>query len=124
MRGILINPQDRTITEVEYNGDYRQIYALIDADLFDCVRIDEKETIYVDDEGLINGKARSVGLFYFTGDNPVVLAGKALILSTDDEGESIATNMTVEQVAARVDWVNMILGGKIVGCKGTYNIPD
>lgn len=123
MKAILINPQTRTISEVEYNGDFHHIYALIDATCFDCVRIDSKETIYVDDEGLINGKANTVGLFYFKGGYPVVLAGKGLILSTDDDGDAIATAFTVEQIKERVDWVNAIMGGRIIGDKGIYNIP-
>jgi len=32
MRAILIDPFTRTIKEVDYNGDYRQIYTFIGAD--------------------------------------------------------------------------------------------
>ena len=105
MRAILINPQDKTITEVDYNGDYHHIYRLIDATCFDCVRIDARETIYIDDEGLINGKGNEVGFFYVKGDRPVALAGKGLILSTDDEGKSVGTELTVDAVRAMIDWV-------------------
>ena len=51
MRGILINPFDTTITEVNYTGDYKEIYALTDCTTFDCVRIYETQDMYIDDEG-------------------------------------------------------------------------
>jgi len=104
MRAILINPQDETVTEVEWNGDYKHIYRLIDAACFDCVRLGDKaeNTIYVDDEGLLNGKARDVGMFRVDGDNPAYLAGKGLILATDKEGESVGTDLTLESVRAIV----------------------
>lgn len=111
MRAILINPQDKSVTEVDYNGDYRQIYQLIDATCFDCVRIDARETIYIDDEGLINGKGNEVGFFYVKGERPVALAGKGLILSTGVDargaitGESVGTELTVDAVRAMIDWV-------------------
>ena len=98
MRAILINPQDQTITEVDYTGDYKNIYEHIDADCFDCVSFGDKErhTIFVDDNGLNNGKALQVGMFRVDGEYPAYLAGKGLILATDDEGESVAATMTLE----------------------------
>ena len=113
MRAILINPQDRTITEVEYTGDYKNIYKHIEASCFDCVRIgDENEhTIFVDDEGLLNGKARDVGMFRYDGDFPAYLAGKALILATDDEGESVAATLTLDYVKEKVAFGEMMRTG-------------
>ena len=40
MFGYLINPNDRTVKAVEYSGDYKDIYKLIDASTFDCADID------------------------------------------------------------------------------------
>lgn len=103
MKTIVINPQDHTITEAEYNGDFKEIYKLLsfedqDIDCFDIVRIDESETIFVDDEGLINSNGARHGFFYVKGECPVMLAGKGVILATDQDGESIGTKLTVEQV--------------------------
>lgn len=113
MQGILIDPKAHTVTlNDEYDGDFKTIYRIIGADLFDCVRIDDSETIYVDDEGLLNGKAASDGFFYVIGDNPVAIAGRGLILATDDEGDSIATTLTVEKVNAMVRFGHL---AKLVG---------
>lgn len=104
MRAILIDPQNESITEVEYNGDYKHIYELIGASCFDCVRLGDKEenTIFVDDEGLLNGAANRIGMFRFAGDNPAYLAGKGLILATDAGGDSVGTTLSLEWVRERV----------------------
>ena len=39
MFGYLINPNDRTVKAVVYNGDYKEIYKLIDASTFECADI-------------------------------------------------------------------------------------
>jgi hypothetical protein len=104
MRAILINPQDQTITEVEFNGDYRHINQLIEADCFTAVRLGDKEenTIYVDDEGLLTDKPYVVGMFRVDGDYPAYLAGKGLILATDKRGNSVATKLDIEELKARI----------------------
>jgi hypothetical protein len=53
MKALLINPIEKTIEEVEYNGDYKQIYKYIDASPFGVVDIPNDDTIYIDDEGLL-----------------------------------------------------------------------
>lgn len=103
MRAILINPKDKTITEVDYNGDYKHINQLIDAELFDCVVMDnDGNTIFTDDEGLVNGTASRVGMFRVEGDNPAYLAGKGLILGTNGEGNSVATTLPLDWVRERI----------------------
>ena len=58
------------------------------------MRIDDSETLYVDDEGLYAENQR-----FFTWDGyPKPLAGRGLILGTDEEGESIDTDMEPEDV--------------------------
>lgn len=103
MKTIVINPQNHTIMEAEYNGDWKQINSLLSypdqkIDCFDIVRIDDSETIFVDDNGLINSNGARHGFFYVKGEYPVMLAGKGVILATDEDGESIGTSLTVEQV--------------------------
>ena len=102
MRGILINPHEETITEVEYSGNYKEIYSLIDCRTFDCVRITPYEDMYIDDEGLLMDNQR-----YFTllGTGLNNFAGKALLLSHDDEGETTATNWTLQDVKNMVQWL-------------------
>lgn len=125
MKTIVINPQDHSITEAEYNGDFHEINRLLsfedqEIDCFDIVRIDDSETIFVDDEGLINSNGARHGFFYVKGKYPVMLAGKGVILATDEEGESIGTKLTIEQAE------DMILFGapEIDRMKGKVSFMD
>lgn len=104
MRAIKINPKDKTVSVVEYTGHYKNIYEHIEADCFDVVRIGDEHDhmIFVDDEGLLNNKIATHGMFRFDGDNPVYLAGPALILAHDSEGESTAATLEVSDVYQRV----------------------
>ena len=101
MKAILINPFDQTIKETEYTGDYREIYSLVECRTFDCVRLTPHEDMYIDDEGLLIDNQRyfrmvEIGANY---------GGKALLLSPDDEGETKATNWTLQDVKDMVEWL-------------------
>ena len=98
MKAILINPFDETITEVEYSGDFKQIYKLIDCDYFTISRLCDSDDLFVDDEGLLKPNR------YFTWSGQP-FAGKGLILGHDDEGESIATTYDLQEVVDRVEWL-------------------
>ena len=41
MKAILIDPFDESVSEVEYNGDYKEIYNLADCRTFDVVSLDD-----------------------------------------------------------------------------------
>ena len=99
MKAILINPFDQTIKETEYTGDYREIYSLVECRTFDCVRLTDMQDMYIDDEGLLIDNQR---YFSIEGRN---YAGKALLLSHDDEGKTKATNWTLQDVKDMVEWL-------------------
>ena len=101
MKAILINPFDQTIKETEYTGDFREIYSLVDCRTFDCVRLTPHEDMYIDDEGLLIDNQRYFRMLEI-GAN---YAGKALLLSHDDEGESVATTFTLQEVKDMVEWL-------------------
>lgn len=106
MHGYLIDPFTKSITTVEWDGDYQSIYRLIDCDTFTVVTVNAKrDSVFVDDEGLINGKPQE--FFLFDG-YPQPLAGKGLVLGCDSVGESVTPTMTEEQVRARVIWAKPV----------------
>lgn len=74
------------------------MYKYIQCDMVDVVEIAEGIDIWVDDNGLF--KPGNTVLEYKIKDNPDVvlhLAGNALFLSSDDEGNSIG--LTMEQLS-------------------------
>ena len=58
-KAILVDPFARTISTVKV-GDYTDIQKHVGCDCFTTVRFDERNTAFVDDEGLINGTERAV----------------------------------------------------------------
>ena len=99
MKAILINPFDQTIKETEYTGDYREIYSLVECRTFDCVRLTDMQDMYIDDEGLLIDNQR---YFSIEGRN---YGGKALLLSHDSEGETKATDWTLQEAKDMVEWL-------------------
>ena len=99
MKAILINSFDESVSEVDYNGDYKEIYNLIDCDTFDVVPLDHTNDMYVDDEGLLKNPNR-----YFKYGQQT-LAGIGLILAHDDEGESVGTTLNSAEVFKNVKFL-------------------
>ena len=99
MQAYFINPFSRNVTTVDYDGDYKSISRMIDASrgCFDVVRLywnqmSIHDAAFVDDEGLyVEDQA-----FWIHRNYPQPLAGKALVLGCDDEGESIAPKTSFE----------------------------
>jgi hypothetical protein len=100
MKAFLINPFDKTVSEVDYSGDYKDIYKLINAELFDVVYIDGNNAIYVDDEGLFKNEQAFFQVGY------AMLAGYGLVLGTDDEGESISPAISLKDLAKKVTFLS------------------
>jgi hypothetical protein len=102
MKALLINPIDKTIEEVEYDGDYKQIYKYIDASPFGVVDIPNDDTIYIDDEGLYKDNQH----FFIHKDVPTPLGGKALVLGADhDTGDSTSVHATRKELKHRITFI-------------------
>ena len=102
MKAFIILPQSRSIEEVNYSGDYKQIYDLIGARAFDIARLYKNgDGAYVDDEGLYAENQ----FFWIHRNYPSPLAGTALLLGCNEEGEDTAPNTSIEQLIEDVKWV-------------------
>ena len=109
MRGILINPDDRTIMDVEYDGDYKQIYKLIGASPFDVRQIKEGESLFFDDEFLLKIEEGDTKNYFIIEGLADPVGGCALILGVDGKGDSVSTKLEVEDV--KVEWQTLQLKG-------------
>lgn len=99
MRALLINPFEKSVTEVDYSGDYKDIPTMIDCDLF-TIASDGDNDIFVDDEGLFKPNQ----MFFWVRGMGQPLAGKGLVLSSDGEGETIGTTADVDAFYNRIRW--------------------
>jgi len=99
MKAVYIDPYDETVSEIDYNGDYKEIYNLIGCRTFDCVRLDDTNDMYVDDEGLLRNPNR----YFKYGEHTI--AGNGLILAHNDEGESVGTELSSDDVYKKVQFL-------------------
>ena len=100
MKAILIDVYNKEIREVDYDGTLDFIYFNLACRTFDVVRIDDVNSIFVDDEGLLR---QNQLYFEYSGSNgSFQLAGNGLVLGVDDEGNSISPTLNVEDVKGKV----------------------
>jgi hypothetical protein len=106
MRAYLIDPTKASISKVEYDGDHKSIYSFIEADLFDCAEFaNTGDTVFVDDEGVINGNWHAHGGFTINGLGPY--AGLGLVLGYDPyTGDSIAAQSSLPQIRGMVEFLS------------------
>jgi hypothetical protein len=100
-----------SVEEVQYSGDYKDVYTLTDCQTFTCLTFNEDEdTLFLDDEGLINGKEQA---FFRLVDTPsgdtYPLVGKALVLGCNEEGESVEPKITLEGLRKQVQFIPALL---------------
>ena len=106
MKAYLIDPEKKEVTEVEYSGDYKDIYKLIDCSTFEIVGITPKgDGIYVDEEGLYAEKKH---LWSFKGilfnNHLFNLINKGLVLGSNIDGDTIESDLSLEKVKEKVVW--------------------
>tara|TARA_R100001198_G_C5153139_1_gene161688 strand:+ start:192 stop:611 length:420 start_codon:yes stop_codon:yes gene_type:complete len=106
MKAILINPKLQTINEINYSGDYKDISKLTECNIFTCVYPFDncEDTIYLDDEGLLKPSNYCFTFRCDDGRNHPLM-GNALILGTDDEGDSKDVESSIKIIQDRVVFV-------------------
>lgn len=115
MKAILIDPFAKEITEVEYSGDFQDIYKLIDCQTFDCVTFNQAgDGVFVDDEGLYD---ETKEFFKFPGMQP--LAGKGLVLGVDPDGESISPSITLSAMKEMTSFMSVAVAQLLIS-RGIY----
>ncbi len=99
MKAFLIDPKERTVTEVDHDGDYKTVCALLGCPRIDAAGINDKgDVIYVDDEGLF---VEDPAFFMYKG-FPTPMAGKGLVVGTDEEGADIAPSVDMDHLMTTV----------------------
>lgn len=103
---ILIDVQNETIENVLIGEDIQPIYDVLKCEMFECVHVDDINTIYVDEEGLLRLTPNTKFFSYEGGHQP--FSGNGLIMGTNQNtGESIDTTLTLEEVRSKVKFHTM-----------------
>lgn len=102
LKALLIDPVSNSVEETEVEAsNIRAIYKAIDASMFECVDLDGRNTLYVDEESLMNGKGEIPGNVFsiLTSAGIRTLIGKALVLGFDAQtGDSVDTTVSKNQL--------------------------
>lgn len=114
MKAILLDPANRSVTEVQVDNHYKAFNNAIHADTGDIVRIRHPETdkpgvdLWVDDNGLlVNPNPHGYFAWCEAPHDPYPLAGCGLVLGSTDDGETVDCPWSVAQVAACVGFIPM-----------------
>ena len=105
-KGILIDVQNRTITEVEVTKDkngseLQSMYNHIKCEMVECVSLNEKNDVWVDEEGLL--RITPFSMFFKIEGYHEFLPGNGLVLGFDEENEdSSDTTLTIDDVKSKV----------------------
>lgn len=100
---IRIDVENKVIHEVEIRDNIQDIYEQLGCELFEVVRIDETNDIYVDEEGLL--KLNEDSKFFTYRGYPQPIVGNGLILGHNKRGDSISTTLTLEEVKQNVEFL-------------------
>ena len=100
MQEIMIDPYTETIEVVDYSGDWRDIKTLLGCELFTTVYISDEDSSYVDHEGLYVEDQK----FFKLQGYPQPMAGRGLVIGTDEEGNSTDCVSTLEQIQDMVEF--------------------
>lgn len=106
----MVDPTSRTILEVDV-GDYRHIRELIDCDCVTAARFnDAGDVAYVDDEGLLKGPTD----FFLIEGYPQPLAGKGVIVGTNEDGDDVEPSINLEWLLENVDCGPLMKIGDVI----------
>lgn len=105
MKAVLINAAERTVTDVDFDGDWREISKLIDCRLFTVVGgLPDGDDLFVDDEGLLTADEQTT--YFKLPWYPTPLCGSGLILGCDTStGDSTACNHNADFYREQVDFM-------------------
>ncbi len=101
MIAYLIDPETKSITEVQHDDSLNDIKELLQCTTIDMIRIDGRDGIYIDDEGLYKSQH-----FFRFRHYPSPIAGRGLVLGSNKDGYSIAPEVTtMESLEADIHWI-------------------
>jgi Domain of unknown function (DUF3846) len=104
MRAIIINTEDRTITETDIDGSLKTLQQIVGGMIEPVSQgLDDNPHCYVNEEGLLDSPQH---FFMFrSGHQP--LAGNGVILSSTDDGDEAPCTLSLDWVKERVTFMDL-----------------
>ena len=105
MRGILVNADERTVSEVDVQPNPNEapegMRELIGCDFVEAFRFADSLTMWIDDEGKLNLPKPG---FKVKG-CPVEFAGNGVLLADGEDGDCAGCTLDAEEVAEQIEWL-------------------
>lgn len=109
MRAILIDATEKTVTEVETGGKLHDLYRLLGCNLVEAVTLDDRHSLWVDEEGLLVDEPGPFFAFK-GGERPYPLKG--VILGDDHKsGKNIGATVPLDVVQSVVEFPDVEFAG-------------
>lgn len=111
MKSLLIDPENRTITEVEYSGEFegpKGAYELLKCNLVELVhdkRFPFANHVIVDEEGLYKRPRHAWRLM---GGVYEALVGRGLTTAVDSSGDEEESTISIEDLKRRIQWLGQL----------------
>lgn len=107
MRAVLINSTDKTVKDIEISetNTLQDWYKAIGCSMVEVATYinDDRDSILVDEEGLMRTMSESTTFFQYEGANQPFF-GNGLVVGVDDEGNSVSCHITALEVATNVSF--------------------
>ena len=109
MRAILIDPVDKSLTEITTPGVVtKDVRELLQCRLCETVAVDGKNILLVDEEGLLKDDP---GPFFTFGHHEQPIAGRGLVFGLTAHGDLTNVEMSIALAQAMVAWPDVELEG-------------
>jgi len=108
MDAYLIDPAAFAITPIDINPHniLSDLYTYIGCSTVDATSMDNGDTLYVDDEGLLKPQVH----FIIVDGYPQPLAGKAVLLGSTPNGNSTNPSIALGALTARLTFMERLIG--------------
>ena len=104
---IRIDSAERRIHEVEIESDNTEhICEQVGCRLFDIVRLENGDAIFIDDEGLLT--ATDQNAWFAIDEYNGILVGNGLVIGSNDMGEGVDAKTTIEDLENRIKFGKLV----------------
>lgn len=103
MKVIKIDSLKEEVSVIEIDGSLESIYKELNCTMIEApIVLDNEDTLYVDEEGLFVSEAKG-GFMFSIYHSP--LMGNGLIIGSNDEGENVDVQSTLEDIKNKVTFL-------------------
>jgi hypothetical protein len=107
MKAILINPKQKTITEIQIDGSLEGYYRALECEVFTVpTYLKNGDALYADDEGLFKEELYGTDVSAFFPGGPLV--GNLLVVGTTKDGDSEDCKSTVGYVSSQIRFLGPV----------------